>query len=287
MAASIYPLAPGTQYGPCPEPCLHQDCQRSRTDSAMECRICKQPIGYGNRTYQEGSGTTYNLVHADCLENEAEIAKTTFKVGDRVDMLAREDENLVWYPGKITGVGSNPVSGMFWQVHLDEEPSVLAWRAVPKTVAGECLRHSNAPMPDKGMPLSERQKRSGRFPAFGMTSDGEAHEVNPQPVTPYEFKDGDLVAIDNNRGDTRLFLVDLNNSYQNPGSEFRYSLREITPGTKDNSIYRHANEFRRATTDEQVKYLHTEADRLDDLMVKIWDQRIAIVERLMALQEQG
>lgn len=90
-----------------------------------------------------------------------EIVKP-FKVGDRVDLLARVEDTLVWFPGKIIGSGINSC-GYYWQVRMDDEPNALEWHAVPQRDASEFMRHSDAPMPDKSGQLTERQKASGRF----------------------------------------------------------------------------------------------------------------------------
>jgi hypothetical protein len=66
MAASATP-APGTQYGPCAEPCEHRSCECSRREAAALCRICTQRVGYGRPWY----ATIDNIpgaVHADCAE---------------------------------------------------------------------------------------------------------------------------------------------------------------------------------------------------------------------------
>lgn len=62
---------PGTTYGPCADPCAHKDCASDREIAAAPCRVCKSPIGYGQRYYQEQSWTVF--VHEACLEDE--IAK--------------------------------------------------------------------------------------------------------------------------------------------------------------------------------------------------------------------
>jgi hypothetical protein len=66
MAAYLYPKKPGTEYGPCADECQHIDCAKSRSDAASKCRICNEPIGYGNEIYFEKS----SLVHATCLWRE-------------------------------------------------------------------------------------------------------------------------------------------------------------------------------------------------------------------------
>lgn len=76
MAASIYPHEPGSKYGPCMEDCSHTDCNRSRVDATLACRICGKVIGYGNRVYQERWLDKTRYVHADCLEDEVEKHNT-------------------------------------------------------------------------------------------------------------------------------------------------------------------------------------------------------------------
>jgi hypothetical protein len=65
MAAGRLPV-PGSEFGPCPEPCQHIDCAATREDAAQVCRICDKPIGYEVRFYQSAG----QLVHAACLEEE-------------------------------------------------------------------------------------------------------------------------------------------------------------------------------------------------------------------------
>lgn len=59
---------PGTEYGPCYEPCGHNDCFATRTMAISKCRICLGAIGYDRRFYKETDG----LVHASCLEGEVD-----------------------------------------------------------------------------------------------------------------------------------------------------------------------------------------------------------------------
>lgn len=68
MAASTLP-APGTEYGPCAEPCSHTDCAHSRRMAAAVCPFCDEAIGYGRRFYNEGDPGGFDLVHALCLED--------------------------------------------------------------------------------------------------------------------------------------------------------------------------------------------------------------------------
>lgn len=66
MAAGRLP-APGTEFGPCLEPCQHNDCAATRADAAAICRFCSKEIGYDRRFYIDSD--TRSLVHADCLED--------------------------------------------------------------------------------------------------------------------------------------------------------------------------------------------------------------------------
>lgn len=72
MAAGRLP-APGTEYGPCAEPCQHRDCAESRRGAEYLCGYCSQPIGYDVRFYQYDKA----LTHALCEERAfaAERAK--------------------------------------------------------------------------------------------------------------------------------------------------------------------------------------------------------------------
>lgn len=63
MAAITLP-APGTEYGPCTEPCAHRDCAETRTWAARLCTYCQQPLGY--------SQPVYHGCHSLCLEEAAE-----------------------------------------------------------------------------------------------------------------------------------------------------------------------------------------------------------------------
>ena len=69
-APRIHP--PGTDLGPCDEPCEHQDCADQHAIAAEICRYCDQPIGFDTRFYPEadlraaGTGITYHHVHAIC-----------------------------------------------------------------------------------------------------------------------------------------------------------------------------------------------------------------------------
>ena len=61
--------APGTEYGPCAEPCQHMDCASARGIAESACVICGVAIGYERRFYREDGG---GFVHAVCAEDEAD-----------------------------------------------------------------------------------------------------------------------------------------------------------------------------------------------------------------------
>jgi len=69
MASTKLPL-PGSQYGPCAEPCKHQDCARARADAAEVCIYCGESIGYNRSFYDMSSyaGLRPILAHALCAE---------------------------------------------------------------------------------------------------------------------------------------------------------------------------------------------------------------------------
>lgn len=71
MAAGTLPH-PGSEYGPCKEPCTHRDCAATREMAARVCPLCTHPIGYGVRFYQD-SGDPGVFRHAECAEIAAEI----------------------------------------------------------------------------------------------------------------------------------------------------------------------------------------------------------------------
>jgi len=62
---------PGTEFGPCIEPCEHEDCKQIRLMAKMHCEVRGEPIGYERRYYLRGdpsSPDTTRLVHAVCVE---------------------------------------------------------------------------------------------------------------------------------------------------------------------------------------------------------------------------
>jgi hypothetical protein len=58
---------PGTEYGPCNQPCHHTDCAGTRTIAETVCRFCDKPIGYDRRFYNDEG-----YVHASCFEDSIE-----------------------------------------------------------------------------------------------------------------------------------------------------------------------------------------------------------------------
>jgi hypothetical protein len=67
MAAIALP-APGTELGPCAEPCKHTDCAETRQMAELTCEYCRLPIGYEQRFYTErqADGLMHSY-HAICL----------------------------------------------------------------------------------------------------------------------------------------------------------------------------------------------------------------------------
>lgn len=58
--------APGTEVGPCEEPCQHTDCAASRRQAAEPCEWCGEPIGFDRLFgYWGDEGRPY---HSGCLE---------------------------------------------------------------------------------------------------------------------------------------------------------------------------------------------------------------------------
>jgi hypothetical protein len=75
MASSSLPR-PGTKGGPCPEPCRHLDCARTRAEAEQPCDLCGGRIGYETPFYATPDWLEREpisaLVHASCLEDEAD-----------------------------------------------------------------------------------------------------------------------------------------------------------------------------------------------------------------------
>ncbi len=65
---------PGTQYGPCAEPCLHTDCAASRVQAATVCPHCNERLGYDvaitTSPYEKGK-----MAHLSCIEEFVESEK--------------------------------------------------------------------------------------------------------------------------------------------------------------------------------------------------------------------
>jgi len=71
MAAAIL-STPGTQFGPCAEPCQHSDCSTIRMIAETVCRFCDKAIGFDTRFYNDNE-----YVHASCLEDAVEHEHST------------------------------------------------------------------------------------------------------------------------------------------------------------------------------------------------------------------
>jgi len=67
MATSLI-ARPGTELGPCVSAdCVHTDCLEMRTIAATSCGLCRKPIGYEARFYEDSE---HSFVHATCLEDK-------------------------------------------------------------------------------------------------------------------------------------------------------------------------------------------------------------------------
>lgn len=62
MASGVL-LRPGTDYGPCTEPCRHTDCAATREMAAAPCVRCGDPIDYDRHFFRDDEG----LAHALCV----------------------------------------------------------------------------------------------------------------------------------------------------------------------------------------------------------------------------
>jgi hypothetical protein len=75
MAAISLP-PPGSEFGPCPEPCEHRDCAESRRMATSLCPRCGHIIGYDRRFYGTKDWPELQaaspFIHADCLEDYAD-----------------------------------------------------------------------------------------------------------------------------------------------------------------------------------------------------------------------
>lgn len=60
---------PGTEAGPCAEPCEHYDCAQIRTTVKSICHYCGEEIGYDNAYLIEDK---LRPVHSACVDNEIE-----------------------------------------------------------------------------------------------------------------------------------------------------------------------------------------------------------------------
>ena len=71
MAAGFL-AAPGTEYGPCLEPCSHSTCLESWRRWEAPCKFCDNPIG-PRAFYQEDNWQT--LMHQICSLKALEAAE--------------------------------------------------------------------------------------------------------------------------------------------------------------------------------------------------------------------
>ncbi len=60
--------APGTRYGPCPQPCLHRCCLLDRARALAPCSLCQQEIGY--EATHLVVGPFQEVAHLHCLERQ-------------------------------------------------------------------------------------------------------------------------------------------------------------------------------------------------------------------------
>lgn len=71
MAAATL-STPGTQFGPCADPCQHSDCASTRMIAQTVCPFCEKPIGFETPFYNDNG-----YVHASCLEDAVEQEGST------------------------------------------------------------------------------------------------------------------------------------------------------------------------------------------------------------------
>ena len=70
MVDGIFPN-PGTERGPCIDPCNHMSCKLVRGMAERTCYICEEKIGYEMKFYDDRKFKT--LTHAICLEKEESL----------------------------------------------------------------------------------------------------------------------------------------------------------------------------------------------------------------------
>lgn len=112
----VYPPEPGRTGRPCAQQCSHFSCNRKRRDADQPCRICQQPIGYGNKVYLEAREVP---VHADCLESLVESKIEEFQIPDDLDEEKKQqlqqvkDAAATWVQHGCTNEVFNPITGKF------------------------------------------------------------------------------------------------------------------------------------------------------------------------------
>lgn len=72
--------SPGTEVGPCADPCEHRDCATTRRMAETACVHCSDPIGYGTSFYNvtpDGEPVWSKLAHAGCELAAVEAEQTS------------------------------------------------------------------------------------------------------------------------------------------------------------------------------------------------------------------
>ena len=68
---------PGTEYGPCAEPCMHKDCDATKTQASTLCPYCLKPLGYGHALTRADTEVSTGLGHFACIEEQIEKESAT------------------------------------------------------------------------------------------------------------------------------------------------------------------------------------------------------------------
>jgi hypothetical protein len=195
------------------------------------------------------------------------VAAPDFKVGDILEMTV--DGILHCY--EIEYVTSDLV--IYWRITptRGEEEIVMNRRALADIVWHGSVIHKAL------------ATRTSPFPVFGMTSDGSAHKVKPQSVTPYELKQNDIIArcdVKNGSYCDCIKIERVTDSQVDYTNRAEYVIldKEIAEAKLL------SGHWRPATVREIVLYLNSEADRLDEVAANAVEQRARIVEQINALK---
>ena len=102
---------PGTEHGPCSDPCNHVDCAATWAQSASPCGLCGASIGFALPIRYESAGAI--LTHAECAEATppgATKAGYAVRGGDTVHAI-----KLIGYPSSsaFCGVRVVPIGTLF------------------------------------------------------------------------------------------------------------------------------------------------------------------------------